>query len=178
MSCLPLTSWLFGKLPSHGDFIARGLAPDLREKMDLWLSDEMARAREDHGDDFETLYDAAPPWRFVDGAAGGVICASIDSAGRRFPILAGMGTGSAEQAGSAAEASETAIFRAFELGSNADGLAAILAESGIEEGDPPVQTGWWVDGGDEFLPGRWPNGLISRMLGTIPGGYGPQVETA
>jgi len=174
MSCLPLTSWLFGKLPSHGDFIARGLAPDLRERIDLWLSDEMARARADHGAEFEARYDAAPPWRFVDGTQGGVICASIDSAGRRFPILAGMRTSAAEQAGSAAAASETAIFRAFEEGSNADDLAAILAGSEVDDGDPRLQAGWWVDGAGDFLPGRWPDGLISRMLG-----YGSEnVETA
>lgn len=164
MSCLPLTAWLFGKLPTHGDFIARGLAPDLRERIDGWLSDEMARARSDHGEVFEDRYDAAPPWRFVDGAEGGVICASIDSAGRRFPILAGLtGTG-AEQAAAAAAASETAIFRTFEEGGNADALAALLAESVLEDGEPPLQTGWWVDGGDHFMPGRWPDGLISRML--------------
>lgn len=168
MSCLPLTSWLFGKLPSHGDFIARGLAPDLRERIDLWLSAEMNRARSDHGEEFEARYDAAPPWRFVDGSEGGVICASIDSAGRRFPILAAMRAATEEGASAAAAASEAAIFRAFEEGSNADGLAAILAESGIEDGDPPLQAGWWVDGGDEFLPGRWPEGLISRMLGFGP----------
>lgn len=164
MSCLPLTSWLFGKLPTHGDFIARGLAADLRERIDGWLSDEMARARSDHGEAFEERYDAAPPWRFVDGTDGGVICASIDSAGRRFPILAGMSTGGTEQAPSAAAASETAIFRAFEEGSNADGLAALLAGSTIDHGEAPLQSGWWVDGSDDFLPGRWPGGLISRML--------------
>lgn len=164
MSCLPLTAWLFGKLPSHGDFIGRGLSPDLRERIDLWLSDEMARARSDHGEAFEERYDAAPPWRFVDGTEGGVICASIDSAGRRFPILAGMKTGGETQVSAAAAASEAAIFHAFEEGSNADGLAALLAESELEDGEPPLQTGWWVDGGGDFLPGRWPDGLISRML--------------
>lgn len=164
MSCLPLTAWLFGKLPSHGDFIARGLSPDLRERIDLWLSDEMAKARADYGEAFEERYDAAPPWRFVDGNEGGVICASIDSAGRRFPILAGLKVAGEAQVSAAAAASEAAIFRAFEDGSNADGLAALLAESEVEVGDPPFQAGWWVDGGGDFLPGRWPDGLISRML--------------
>lgn len=172
MSCLPLTSWLFGKLPTHGDFIARGLAPALRDRIDGWLSDEMDRARSEHGENFEARYDAAPPWRFVDGAEGGVICASIDSAGRRFPLLAAMAVGAETQAAAAAEASEAAIFRAFELGSNADGLAALLAESPLDDGEPPLQSGWWVDGADDFLPGRWPDGLISRMLSSVP-----QVET-
>lgn len=164
MSCHPLTSWLFGKLPTHGDFIARGLSPDLRERIDLWLSAEMDRARGDHGEAFEARYDAAPPWRFVDGVEGGVICASIDSAGRRFPILAGMKAPDETQVSAAAAASEAAIFHAFSEGSNADGLARLLAESALDDGDPPLQAGWWVDGGDDFLPGRWPDGLISRML--------------
>ncbi len=164
MSCLPVTAWLFGKLPTHGDFIARGLAPAMRDRIDGWLSDEMARARRDHGEAFEDRYDAAPPWRFVDGAEGGVICASIDSAGRRFPILVGL-TGERDvQSSSAAALSEAAIFRAFAEGRNADALAALLAQAELEEGNPPFQTGWWVDGGDNFLPGRWPDGLISRML--------------
>ena len=164
MSCLPVTAWLFGKLPTHGDFVARGLAPALRDRIDGWLSDEMARARRDHGEAFEDRYDAAPPWRFVDGAEGGVICASIDSAGRRFPILAGLTAGSDAQSSSAAAMSEAAIFRAFAESRNADGLAALLAEAELEGGEPPLQAGWWVDGGDDFLPGRWPDGLMSRML--------------
>lgn len=164
MSCLPLTSWLFGKLPSHGDFVSRGLAPALRERIDHWLSEEMARALSDHGDAFEERYDAAPPWRFVEGAEGGVICASIDAAGRRFPIFAGLTASSETQAAAAAAACETAIFHTFETGGGADDLAAILAKSALEDGDPPLQVGWWLDGGDDFLPGRWPNGLISRML--------------
>lgn len=164
MSCLPVTAWLFGKLPTHGDFIARGLAPALRDRIDGWLSDEMARARRDHGEAFEDRYDAAPPWRFVDGTEGGVICASIDSAGRRFPILAGLIAAGEAQSASAAAVSEAAIFRAFAESHNADGLAALLREAELEDGEPPLQAGWWVDGGDDVLPGRWPDGLISRML--------------
>ena len=59
-----VTAMVFGKLPAHGDFVARGIAPDVQAEIDSWLAQEMARARTVHGAAFERLFDHAPVWRF------------------------------------------------------------------------------------------------------------------
>ena len=85
---------LFGKLPSHGDFVARGLAAPAQAAWDGWLSEGVAAARQALGERFDEAYEAAPPWRFVggpgafgDGWRAGAFAASVDAVGRRFPIL-------------------------------------------------------------------------------------------
>ena len=85
MSCRPVTAWLFGKLPSHGDFVTRGLSPAERDQLDRWLSDEMEQARDMLGEQFAARFDETPPVLFAHpceaGWEGGALCPSIDSAG-------------------------------------------------------------------------------------------------
>ncbi|HYD46690.1 MAG TPA: type VI secretion system-associated protein TagF, partial [Phenylobacterium sp.] len=57
--------WLFGKLPSHGDFVARGLDTGTRAAWDAWLSEGVGGARAALGEAFDAAYEIAPPWRFV-----------------------------------------------------------------------------------------------------------------
>lgn len=76
----------FGKLPSHGDFVARGLGSGVRGYLDRWLSQGLALA----------LRDGAPwPYRGVRGLlqspAGPLailVLPSRDTPGRVFPLTA------------------------------------------------------------------------------------------
>ncbi len=176
MSRHSLTAWLFGKLPTHGDFIARGLGPARRDELDLWLSNEMVQAREVLGPRFEDAYDAATPWLLSARDEAGVwqgaaICPSVDAAGRRFPIVAGGRADDAETAAAMAIRAEQAIYRAFEEGLSADGLHPLLANDNAAASiapEPVMVEGWWRDGnervGPDHLAGFAPTGLVMRML--------------
>lgn len=83
---------LFGKLPSKGDFIARGLEPSVLGPFEAWLAATMEAARLALGDDFKPIYDAAPVWQFWIGPGAGLapcagaIAPSVDRVGRRYPL--------------------------------------------------------------------------------------------
>jgi type VI secretion system protein ImpM len=74
----------FGKLPSTGDFVARGLPDAFRKQWDAWLTRHIAPLQR-QGQSF-------PPgglrFRLPSGGrlAAGVILPSQDSAGRLFPL--------------------------------------------------------------------------------------------
>lgn len=72
---------LFGKLPATGDFVARGLPDAFRARWDAWVTRHLAR-REDPlpGDGLR--------FRLRSGSrtASGLVLASRDLAGRRFPL--------------------------------------------------------------------------------------------
>ncbi len=60
---------------------------------DSWLQTVVGAARDSLGDRFESAWDAAPCWRFClppgvcgDDAVAGVLMASEDAVGRRFPL--------------------------------------------------------------------------------------------
>ena len=82
----------WGKLPARGDFVGRGLPPRWRAEWDGWLQLGLALAAATL--DAATLrerLDTFAPWRFVAlPAAGeawcGIIVASHDRTGRRFPL--------------------------------------------------------------------------------------------
>lgn len=172
MSCRPVTAWLFGKLPTHGDFVSRGLAPEARDRLDRWLSDEMALARDQLGDMLGERFDMAAPWLFAHEDAcsweGGALCPSVDSAGRRFPLIVARQTADAAQSAAAARACIDAVYAAFGSGMTADGLwaAANDADLSAREGEPML--GWWVDGAEateRSAPlGPCPGGILLRML--------------
>jgi serine/threonine-protein phosphatase Stp1 len=84
---------VYGKLPSYGDFIRRGLPQSFVVPWDGWLQTVVGATRETLGDEFAALWDAAPGWRFRlppgvcgDTAVAGVQLTSQDSLGRRFPL--------------------------------------------------------------------------------------------
>ncbi|MEG3088583.1 type VI secretion system-associated protein TagF [Sphingomonas sp. PB4P5] len=154
---------LFGKLPAHGDFVSRGLAPDERDALDAWLSASLATAREAAGLAFDDWYDRAPPWRFVTATMAGSLTPSQDGAGRRFPLLLALrGGGEA-----AADACEALLYEAIGSGWTADILldhVATLADATDGQGTPR----WWTLGGEGFaattLAGDRPDNLIATML--------------
>jgi serine/threonine-protein phosphatase Stp1 len=83
----------YGKLPSYGDFVRRGLAQSFVQPWDHWLQTCVAVARDSLGPEFDALWAAAPPWRFrleagVCGASpvAGVLLMSHDLVGRQFPM--------------------------------------------------------------------------------------------
>jgi type VI secretion system protein ImpM len=168
-----LTAWLFGKLPTHGDFVFRGLSMEQRDRLDLWLSEEMEVAREQFGAGFEESYDNAPPWCFSANAAdgrwnGGAICPSMDSVGRRFPIIVARNGLAAEETVGAAQLCVDAIYRAFEESMTVDALSAALAELAPEKTEGDAETKWWVEDENHEplvrLEGEFPAGLVSAML--------------
>ncbi len=83
----PVTAVLFGKLPAHGDFVARGCSPDERAALDTWLTASLAEAQGRYGADFAGRFDTALPWRGEGVGTVGVIAASQDAAGRRYPLV-------------------------------------------------------------------------------------------
>jgi type VI secretion system protein ImpM len=83
----------FGKLPSHGDFIERGLPHAFVAPWDRWLRGAIANSRELLGAAWLEHYLVAPIWRFalpagVCGPAAwqGVVMPSVDRVNRHFPL--------------------------------------------------------------------------------------------
>jgi type VI secretion system protein ImpM len=80
----PAAPGFFGKLPSTGDFVARGLPEGFRRRWDRWVSLHLA-PRQQAG----CLWPAGGlRFRLTSGGrvAAGVVLPSEDAAGRRFPL--------------------------------------------------------------------------------------------
>ncbi|HVM99749.1 MAG TPA: type VI secretion system-associated protein TagF [Caulobacteraceae bacterium] len=156
---------LFGKLPTHGDFIARGLDLAAVGAWDAWVSDGLEAARVALGERFDAEHERTPPWRFVDGPGplgaawrAGAMAPSIDAAGRRFMIVLAADGLSADEASAGevlAEAMEGLIYDAFEQGWDADRviqatgapIAGVAASAA-----PPPRRRWWTLGGPDHGP--------------------------
>ena len=84
---------LYGKLPSHGDFLRRRTSDAFVGPWDAWLQDSMAASRAALGDRWLDIYLTSPAWRFI-GEAGicgpapilGLMVPSVDRVGRYFPL--------------------------------------------------------------------------------------------
>lgn len=164
---------LFGKLPVHGDFVSRGFSSDSRNDLDDWLSGEMERGRACLGESFDEVYERAPPWRFVarEGSAwmAGAIAPSVDSAGRKFPLVLACALPSPHLGASIAARCEDGLYEALEHRWSADTICdwePQLDDPIALQRPPPL---WWTEGNAEFAPdhleGTRPTGLISVMLG-------------
>jgi type VI secretion system protein ImpM len=84
---------LYGKLPTHGDFLRRRVADDFVNAWDPWLQHCMADSRAALGEPWLETYLTSPVWRFalaphVCGAApvAGLLVPSVDRVGRYFPL--------------------------------------------------------------------------------------------
>ena len=87
-------SGFYGKLPSHGDFLQRGVSDDFVNHWDAWLQDGMARSRSELGEEaWLDVFLTSPLWRFAlaSGVVGvpvwaGILLPSVDRVGRYFPL--------------------------------------------------------------------------------------------
>ena len=175
---MPVVPFVFGKLPTHGDFVARGLDPHTRAAWDEWASDGLQRAQTALGASFEAAYAAAPPWRFAfgPGAFGpgwraGALACSVDRAGRRFPVVAGVAWASEPEGAvdAVGEAAEAAIYEALAEGDTADALLARLAAMHPVTAATPVQSRFWTLGGERHAPmsleaAAPPPDLLTQMI--------------
>lgn len=163
---------VFGKLPAHGDFVRRGVAPALGDAWDAALSASLTAAKAEFGEGFAVAYMGAPPWRFAlsDGKAwlAGAIAPSIDASGRMFPVIAGHGAERRDECGSIAARCEAALFSAIEERLTADALLNRIERPQEPEQGEPAREGWWLDGGEakgvKPIAGTLPPGLIPAML--------------
>ena len=172
MSQRAVGAWMFGKMPTLGDFVARGLGQQARDDLDTWLSQDMESARTEAGEGFEARYDAAPAWNFVECDDtgqwnGGALCASQDRAGRRFPLIMAVAANDLTDAAALSEGCLATICQAFAEGWIPDQLVTASVV--------PVPDCRWQPKGEEWalltedgpvmvLPGRYPQGVIGRMV--------------
>lgn len=84
-----------GKHPAFGDFVSARVDPDWRAAFEVWLTAMLAQLRETLAGDWQGFYDGLRPLRFWIGgevlpglgACRGVLIASRDRVGRRFPFV-------------------------------------------------------------------------------------------
>jgi type VI secretion system protein ImpM len=84
---------LYGKLPSHGDFLRRRVSDAFMGAWDSWLQQSIAASRAVLGERWLDLYLTSPAWHFAcaPGVVGpavaiGVMVPSVDRVGRYFPL--------------------------------------------------------------------------------------------
>lgn len=159
-----MSAWVFGKLPAHGDFVARGMDAADRDALDAWLSGSLLAARDLYGEDFADRFDAAQPWRAAGEGVAGAVAASQDSAGRRFPVVL-LCDGHAHDAADC----ETLLYDAITQGWSVDRLAE--AAGAAPRG---IVARWYAANADLTgeltgelrgeLRGERPADLLTRML--------------
>ena len=84
---------LYGKLPTHGDFLRRRVSDEFVSSWDAWLQLAIADSRSALGDRWLEVYLTSPIWRFAlsaricgDAPVTGVLAPSVDRVGRYFPL--------------------------------------------------------------------------------------------
>jgi type VI secretion system protein ImpM len=84
---------LYGKLPTHGDFLRRRVADEFVTPWDHWLQHAIADSRAVLGDQWLSIYLTSPIWRFALGPnvcgpapVAGLLLPSVDRVGRYFPL--------------------------------------------------------------------------------------------
>lgn len=181
--------FLFGKLPAHGDFVARGLSDADRDRWDGWSTAALDALRGRTGEAFEEAHGSAPPWRFVTGGGdrwlAGALAPSMDGAGRRYLLAIGVDGLDAAEAGAAglqlAAEAEGLIYEGLAQGFSADtliGLArdrfadhdAATADAARTLAARPAGPGaWWTLGSPTCAPialavGEAPHDLFARTV--------------
>lgn len=84
---------LYGKLPTHGDFVQRNLPASFITEWDNWLQHFISGTKEQIGVDWLDIYLTSPIWRFVlspgvvnESVWAGIVMPSVDQVGRYFPF--------------------------------------------------------------------------------------------
>jgi type VI secretion system protein ImpM len=126
---------LFGKLPSTGDFVARGLPPAFRRRWDAWVTLHLSNRLKDG-----TCWPVGGlRFRLVSGGrvAAGAIVQSQDSAGRAFPLsllLIGADLPAPDTLDQWCDAALAAAELALRGDLDADGLLIALDEVPVPDG--------------------------------------------
>lgn len=167
-------AFVVGKLPFHGDFVARGVSGLDRRRIDDWLADSVAIARNQFSERFEEMFDAAPPWRFAWREAqwtAGALVPSVDSTGRRFPLMVGRSNLSSGQVEAGANLCEGLAGEAIALGWSADQLLTAVAAAEVTGDGADRVPGWWNPDCGEMtrLKDPLPPAVVSHMLATVIG---------
>jgi type VI secretion system protein ImpM len=148
----------FGKLPSSGDFVARGLGPKVRPCLDRWLTTHLAE-----------LVRNPEHWpkhglrALIDGPGSPLLLAIIpshDSAGRAFPLAACCTVDSIDQEGADlwADAISPHLLDARDALTPADALSQTLATCPAPlPSEPPNLTS----------PLAWAKGERAQALGQV-----------
>ena len=83
----------YGKVATHGDFVARRLPPSFIDGWDAWLQAGLLHCQQTSGRDWLDIYCNGPVWHFAlsAGLCGpdamvGVMIPSVDRVGRYFPL--------------------------------------------------------------------------------------------
>jgi serine/threonine protein phosphatase Stp1 len=168
---------LYGKLPSHGDFVLRELPQNFVQPWDNWLQASIVEARRALADEFANVWAAARPWRFrlPAGACGdlsvvGVLLPSEDLVGRQFPLTlaAFLRQGAAAPNGAWYAALETTGCTARDRGDSVDALLAALhseaAGSMPFDGEDVPGEGWWMDENHRWELAALPSASQFRAL--------------
>lgn len=147
----------YGKLPSHGDFVTRGLSPSFVDAWDAWLQSSIVRSRDLLGESWLDYFLTSPVWRFIldagaidERAYAGILFPSVDRVGRYFPMTAARrlpGTfrfdvDSFESLEPWLSASETELLAALERDENdLDAIARSIESVGSAEPAPGLVAG-------------------------------------
>lgn len=82
-----------GKVPTHGDFVSRGLPNTFIGPWDVWLQEAIHTSRQQLGNNWLDYYLTSPLYRFVlspgicgDSAWMGMLMPSVDRVGRYYPM--------------------------------------------------------------------------------------------
>ncbi|WP_051906330.1 type VI secretion system-associated protein TagF [Methylomarinum vadi] len=87
----------YGKVPTHGDFVSRGLPASFIDPWDAWLQEAVITSRRQLGNNWLDSYLTSPIYRFVlsPGICGehswlGILMPSVDRVGRYYPMTIGL----------------------------------------------------------------------------------------
>jgi type VI secretion system protein ImpM len=83
----------YGKLPSQGDFVQRGVTDVFVNRWDAWLQAGLAHSSQELGDPWVELFLTSPLWRFIlpagilgESTWAGILLPSVDRVSRCFPL--------------------------------------------------------------------------------------------
>jgi type VI secretion system protein ImpM len=154
----------FGKLPSRGDFVGRGLSSTSLAVWDGWISQCLVGSRAVLLQDWVDAWMVAPVWHFALPAGhcgpvsvAGLFCPSMDRVGRYFPIIAAVELPVArprtEVSGQTFHALlEQAVRDALMHDLAPEALSARLAGIAAPDEAAPMIGLWWTEGGENVAP--------------------------
>lgn len=159
------TTGFFGKVVSHGDFVANRFDRDLRALFDGWLQRSIEHSRRSLGRGWADDFEAMPIWRFVltpdligREAYAGLMAPSRDRVGRHFPLMicAGIAEGRNGAKGMVSseawfEEAEQLLLRERKIGFQLDRFTAaldLLPSPQMPRQAADGRSLWWTAAGD------------------------------